>query len=57
MTTETIAQPRAEDIAFEERWTAWVERGVEHDRQAKKRGVIGIVVIAAVVVVGLLLLR
>ena len=57
MTTETIAKPRAEDTAIEERWTAWVERGLEHDRQSKKRAVVGIAVIAAVVVLGLVFIR
>jgi hypothetical protein len=57
MMTETIAKPRAEDIGFEERWTAWVDRGLEHDRLSKKRGIVGIAVIAAVVVLGLLFIR
>ena len=58
MTTETaIADRRAEDIASEERWDAWVTRGLEYDRQLRKRGVVGAVGIAVVVALALLFLR
>lgn len=57
MTTETIADRRDEAIAAEERWVAWIARGREHDRQSKKRGVIGAAVIAVVVALGLLFIR
>ncbi len=39
MATETVSGARAESISSDERWTAWVARGVEHDRRLKKRAV------------------
>ena len=57
MTTETVAERRAEAIAAEERWVAWVARGREHDQQLKKRGLVGAVAIALVVALGLFLTR
>ena len=57
MAIETIADRRAEDAASEERWNAWIVRGLEHDRQLKKRAVVGAVAIAVVVALGLFLTR
>ena len=57
MTPETIADPRAEAIAAEERWVAWVVRGLEYDRQLKKRAIVGAAAIALVVALGLFLTR
>ena len=58
MTTDTaIADRRAEDIASEERWNEWVTRGLEYDRQLRKRGIIGAAAIAVVVALGLLFIR
>jgi hypothetical protein len=48
MTTETVAYTRAEGVSSDERWTAWVARGVELDRKIKKRAI----AIAAAVAVG-----
>ena len=39
MATETVAYSRAERVSSDERWAAWVARGVEHDRKIKQRGV------------------
>jgi len=55
--TDTIADQRAEALAAEERWIAWVARGREYDRHLKRRAVIGAVAIAAVVALGLLFIR
>lgn len=57
MAIETLADQRAEAIAAEERWIAWIARGREHDRQLKKRAVVGAVAIAVVVALGLFLTR
>ena len=48
MATETVAYSRAEGVSSDERWAAWVARGVEHDRKLKKRAI----VTAAAVAVG-----
>lgn len=55
MTTETIADRRAEDITSEERWDAGVTRGLEYDRQLRKRAIVGAAAIAVVVALGLFL--
>lgn len=55
MTTETIADRRAEDITSEERWDAWVTGGLEYDRQLRKRAIVGAAAIAVVVALGLFL--
>ena len=39
MATETVAYSRAELVSSDERWAAWVARGVEHDRKIKKRAI------------------
>jgi hypothetical protein len=39
MATETVAYSRAELLSSDERWAAWVARGVEHDRKLKKRAI------------------
>jgi hypothetical protein len=39
MATETVAYSRAELLSSDERWAAWVARGVEHDRKIKKRAI------------------
>jgi hypothetical protein len=57
MSTETITKPPGADMATEERWRAWVERGVVYDRQLKKRAIVALVVIAAFLALGLLLIR
>ena len=57
MTTETIPDQRAEAIAAEERWVAWIARGREDDRQLKKRAVVGAVAIAVLVALGLFFTR
>ena len=57
MTTEKIANRSAEAIALEERWIAWVARGLEHDRQSRKHAVVGLVVLVALVALGLIFVR
>jgi hypothetical protein len=37
MATEAVAYSRAEFRSSEERWAAWVAKGVEHDRKIKER--------------------
>jgi hypothetical protein len=37
MATETVAYSRAESLSSDERWAAWVARGVEHDKKLKTR--------------------
>jgi hypothetical protein len=37
MANETVADTRAARASSDERWAAWVARGVEHDRKIKKR--------------------
>ena len=39
MATDTVAYGRAERVSSDERWAAWVARGVEHDRKIKNRAV------------------
>jgi len=48
MAIETVSHTRAESAASDQRWDAWVARGVEHDRKLKRRSL----AIAAVVAVG-----
>ena len=48
MAIETVPHTRAESISSDERWAAWVARGVEHDRKLKKRAI----AIAAAVAAG-----
>ena len=57
MTTETVADRRAEDISSEERWNAWIVRGLEYDRQLRKRAIIGATALVVVVALGLFLTR
>jgi hypothetical protein len=45
MAIETVPYTRAESVSSDERWAAWVARGVEHDRKLKKR----VIAIAAAV--------
>jgi hypothetical protein len=39
MATEILAYTRAEGVSSDERWAAWVARGVEHDGKIKKRAI------------------
>ena len=39
MLTETVAYSRAELAFSDERWAAWVAKGVEHDRNIKERAI------------------
>lgn len=48
MATKTVAYTGAEGVSSDERWSAWVARGVEHDRKIKKRAI----AIAAAVATG-----
>ena len=48
MAIETVSYTRAESASSDERWDAWVARGVEHDRKLKRRSI----AIAAAVAVG-----
>ena len=48
MATETVAYSRAESVSSDERWAAWVAKGVEHDRKIKKR----VIAIAAAIAAG-----
>jgi hypothetical protein len=49
MHTDLTVADRAAASTVEERWAAWVARGAEHERKARKRAVA-----AAAVVVGAL---
>ena len=48
MATETVAYSRAESVSSDERWAAWVAKGVEHDKKIKKR----VLAIAAAIAAG-----
>lgn len=48
MATETVAYSRPESVSSDERWAAWVAKGVEHDRTIKKR----VIAIAAAIAAG-----
>lgn len=48
MAIETVPSTRAESLSSDERWAAWIARGVEHDRKFKKRAI----AIAAAVAAG-----
>lgn len=37
MALETVASRSAEGLTSDERWAAWVAKGVEHDRKTRKR--------------------
>jgi len=37
MTSETVVADMVTASTFDERWTAWVARGVKQDRKARKR--------------------
>ena len=51
MATETVAYSRTESVSSDERWAAWVAKGVEHDSTVKKRA---IAIAAAIAVCGAL---
>ena len=48
MATETVAYSRPESVSSDERWAAWVAKGVEHDKKIKKR----VIAIAAALAAG-----
>ena len=48
MATETVTDARARSVSSDERWAAWVAKGVEHDRTIKKRAIAIASAIAAV---------
>ncbi len=52
MALETVAA-RPERLTSEERWTAWVAKGVEHDRKMTARARTVLVAIAAGMVLAL----
>ena len=52
MALETVAS-RPEGLTSDERWTAWVAKGVEHDRKITKRARTVLLAIAAGVVLSL----
>jgi hypothetical protein len=54
MAIETVAYTRAESVSSDERWAAWVARGVEHDRKLKKRA---IAIVAAGAAMSLVIFR
>jgi DnaJ-domain-containing protein 1 len=47
MQTEIAASDRADASTADERWAAWVARGVEHDRKTRKRALAAAAVIAS----------
>lgn len=47
MANETVAYSRAAFLASDDRWAAWVARGVEHDRKHKKRAIAIVSAVAA----------
>jgi hypothetical protein len=47
MATQTVAFTQ-ENVSSDERWAAWLAKGVEHDRKAKKR----LIAIAAAIAAG-----
>jgi len=47
MQTEIGVVDRAEARLADERWTAWVAKGVDHDRKTKKRAVAAVAVVAS----------
>jgi hypothetical protein len=52
MALEIVAS-RPEGITADERWSAWVAKGVEHDRKIRKRAGAAFMAIAAGMVVWL----
>jgi hypothetical protein len=59
MPVETVAYVRAEDLSVDQRWDAWVAKGVVHDRKSGKRMLVFLAAlgVSAVVTAGILLLR
>jgi len=57
MTTHMAEDVHTDNRTAEQRWDAWVARGVVQDRQIKMRALIGFPVVAALVILTLLLLR
>jgi hypothetical protein len=55
MVTETAVYTQAEGGSSDERWAAWVARGLEHDRAVKKRALAIAVAIAAGLALSLLI--
>ena len=65
MATETVAytrvdavssgEPRADAVSSDERWAAWVARGVEHDRKIKKRAIVFAAAVAAAAAMSLMI--
>ena len=47
MTSDVVASHGAGGNTFDERWTAWVARGVEQDKTNTRRAVVGAVVLTA----------
>ena len=59
MATQTVAYSRSESVSSsDERWAAWLAKGVEHDRKFKKRVIaIGAVIAGAALSLMIFLLR
>lgn len=57
MQTEIAKNAHAETIAAEQRWAAWVARGVKQDARTTARVQIAFPVIVALVVLGMFLFR
>ena len=57
MQPEIAQNTHADTIAAEQRWDAWVARGVKEDAQTRKRVKIAFPIIVALVVLGMFLLR
>jgi len=47
MPVETIAHVRGDDLSADQRWAAWVAKGVEHDRKGRKHALVVAVALAA----------
>ena len=46
MQTEIAVSDRADASTADERWAAWVARGVEHERKTKKRAIAAAVIVS-----------
>jgi hypothetical protein len=55
MAAETVANSGAELMSFDERWAAWVAKGVERDRRMKKRAIVTASAVAAATLLSLII--
>jgi hypothetical protein len=47
MISETDGHDRTTDLAADQRWAAWVTKGVEHDKRVRHRAILAAALLSA----------